>query len=192
MKISKTIVTAIYNVLQSNKQVSRMTISEADFANWIYTLDEINRLHWEATQFNDVAISSWKVPKFLRGFVLPSKVMIDNNRSALDLRVFSDVEGYTDADQPRILSLDEFNNLSNCLGGLFRKASEVEAIVREPMSLVDAAELQNCGGYVRYKDGGLIPLELSVNLYQDHIYSDQVDRAILEYVRTQISNALKA
>lgn len=192
MKISKTIVTSIYQVLQSNKQVSRMTITEADFANWICTLDQINRLSWEATQFNDVAISSWKVPKYLKGFVLPSRVVIDSNRSALDLRTFSDVEGYTAAEQPRILNLDEFNNLSNCLGGLFRKASEVEAIIREPMSLVDAAPRQNCGGHVRYVDGGLVPLELSVTLYQDHIYSEQAEHSILEYVRTQISNALKA
>jgi len=178
------IVRSITRKLNSLKKVSK-GIEEDDVKKLLSTIDAINSLGEDETEFQNRLLDKWEVPSSLRVLFYPEAVKADiTTKLASDVLDREDLkDSLNDA-----VNYDEFTNICSRIAGLFKKDASFDTSIssmREKVSLLDAVKRQNHIGHVHWNgDDYFLPLKLrGVELgYKDAYFNADVQDVLDELI----------
>lgn len=123
MKINKDLATHMYNVLNDEKQVSKLAFTFQEFLNWCQTINHIGDLNYRIKSIGDYLLSDYEMPKAMAGMAMPRKIALVEGDEYIDLKdskVYSSEEKIEGAE---ILEAPKFSSISKGIVNSMRKSN---------------------------------------------------------------------
>jgi hypothetical protein len=159
MKINNSLSTRLFDLVKSFKKVSHMSITEADFNQFMNTINAINALNEDTFSYQDIVLEKWEIASIFQSFVYPTKVSLSGSRYETDLlqRPVVDLGD-------KVMNLTNFLDMSSFINGAL-KIPLTETVpmssLRNAKIISSEGERQVINGLVREKTELFFPLEFT-------------------------------
>jgi hypothetical protein len=123
MKINKELATQMYNVLDEERQVSKLAFSLNDFLDWCFTVNHIGELNYRSKSIGDYLLSDYEMPAAMKAMAMPRKVSLVSGDEYIDLKdeeVYSKVKNIEGA---KLLDAPKFSSISKGIVNSMRKSN---------------------------------------------------------------------
>jgi hypothetical protein len=172
--------------MMATKAVGRTNLTEGDVKATLLTIDVINALPEDATQFKNRLLSDWKVPSKLEGLFYPDCVKCESNN-----RLFDDVlvrEKINEDEAVLALDYSKFVENLDMMAGIYKATADLNSDIQEfrkKRSIFDAyPRMVNENGFVHWMgDEYWVPFQLNVDLgFKKSYFNASIDDVTEELI----------
>jgi len=123
MIINKERAKKLWRKLEASKKVGKLQLTEEEFINFIYTINEINCLEEDIYSLNDRPLDKYEIAPEFSDLILPSKISFDAGIRFANLKQGYD-KSNIENDFGKSLTPDEFNSISDMIYSGFKRNAE--------------------------------------------------------------------
>lgn len=123
MKINKEIATQIYNILEEEKQVSKLAFSLKDFLDWCFTVNHIGELNYRIKSIGDYLLSDYEMPAAMKDMAMPRKVSLMSGDEYIDLKDSKVYDKKENIEGAKLLEAPKFSSISKGIVNSMRKSN---------------------------------------------------------------------
>lgn len=167
MRINKSLSTAMYKILDEEKQVSKLAFDQDKFHAYCKTINHIGRLGDRVQVLGDYLIKDFQIPTALKDLVMPRAVRLYDGDEYNDLKDSDYYKQDDFGDKVKLLDATDFSSVSKAIVNSQRKsgaamtdmASASAAVVLSTVQSRVLCDEDNC----LRGDGLFVPIVLCFN-----------------------------
>lgn len=197
----------IFKILDDSRKVGRNPLTLNDIDRFLWNIDSINAMQRGEVRYNNILLSDISIPKVFSSFIYPNSITCNAKTSNFDflVRPVIDVpetseDGTTDVSENSNhtpMSLFEFQEFIAKFNAAFKISNSNDSchIEKLNVTLTDAGEMSGYyytgSQYVTSFDNNksvINPVELSVQLHEEHRYTELIEEWITTKFRDEILN----
>lgn len=167
MRINKALSTAMYTILDEEKQVSRLAFDQDKFHAYCKTINHIGDLGDRVQVLGDYLIKDFQIPTALKDLVMPRKVALLDGDEYNDLKDSDYYKGDDFGDKVKLLDAAEFSSVSKGIVNSQRKAGAAMTDMATASAATVLSTVQSrvlCGNdYCLREDKLFVPIVLCFN-----------------------------
>lgn len=122
MRINKSLSTAMYKILDEEKQVSRLAFDQDKFHAYCKTINHIGDLSDRVQVLGDFLLKDFQIPSAIKDLVIPRKIRLYDGDEYNNLKDMDYYKGDDFGDKVQILDATEFSSVSKAIVNSQRKS----------------------------------------------------------------------
>lgn len=185
--------TQLFSIIEKTKQISKVPFSDAEFRNWIHTINTINALPHGMMLLNGYSLTEYGIPSEIKDLVVPSRIQFTVSDISTDYKSsdYSTVPTPDTLAGCLVLSPVDFNLVSIGINGCKKKNNAALSIISEvrvSKTLADVHETCFVGGTTLCKVSttNFHPLSITLSLMKTSVYTEDITSMLQKWFMDQI------
>lgn len=188
MIINKELSNLTYDLINDNKQISKLGFDQNKWDRVCHTINEANKVQHGKTMLGGEPMVEYMIADIIKSMILPSYISLNSTTDYVNIK--SDkYEKYEPAEHGfdaniKICTPLEFNSVMSNIYSARRKPaakSEIKSLrdIKQISDVADQAYIE--GGLVKSNDGGCFPIEVTVQLRHEDTLSEDPKKTFAKW-----------